>query len=214
MKMDELKCQKIGGISYQYSASWIHSLESEMHWRLYWRQQKIMQDLIKPGHRVLEIGVGSGFTANYLRSKEISVTTLDIDADKNPDIVANIVSYEFPDSYDHILAFEVFEHIPFDIFKVVLKKISRRLQGCMFLSVPRNERLWFRAEITMPKIREKIFELVTLKRRITTPAHFWEIDDGKIDGRDFKDALTSSSFKILRFDKSFSREFFALAKRD
>ena len=52
------------GAEYRYSSHWIHELEGETHWRLYWRQQKLMQDLVREGDRVLEIGVGTGFTAN------------------------------------------------------------------------------------------------------------------------------------------------------
>ena len=100
-------------MEYHYSSHWIHELESETHWRLYWRQQKLMRDLVSAGDRVLEIGVGTGFTANYLRSKGVHVTTLDIDAEKQPDIVANVAQFDFPELYDAILAFEVFEHLPY-----------------------------------------------------------------------------------------------------
>ena len=36
---------------------------------LYWHQQKLMEGLVAPNDTVLEVGVGSGFTANHLRSK-------------------------------------------------------------------------------------------------------------------------------------------------
>ena len=92
--MHDEKKQIVNGIIYRYSTSWIYKLETEQHWRLYWHQQKLMEGKVKPGDSVLEIGVGTGFTANYLRSKGVNVTTLDIDADKKPDIVANIVTYK------------------------------------------------------------------------------------------------------------------------
>ena len=44
-----------------------------------------MEGLVLPKQHVLEIGVGSGFTANYLRSRGVQVTTLDIDHEKEPD---------------------------------------------------------------------------------------------------------------------------------
>ena len=59
-----------------------------------------MEGLLAEGDTVLEIGPGSGFTSNYLRSKGIAVTTLDIDPAKHPDIVANVVEYEFPEPHD------------------------------------------------------------------------------------------------------------------
>ena len=87
--------ETIRGVEYKYSAEWIYDLESEEHWRLYWNQQKLMQNKVSSGDNVLEIGVGSGFTANYLKSKSINVKTLDIDRGKKPDIVANLVEYQF-----------------------------------------------------------------------------------------------------------------------
>ena len=87
----------VEGVEYRYSSGWTHGFESETRWRLYWRQQKLMRDLLAPGDRVLEIGIGTQFVANYLRSKGISVTTLDIDADKHPEIVANIALLRVPD---------------------------------------------------------------------------------------------------------------------
>ena len=69
------KKQIIEGVEYKYSAEWIYDLESEEHWRLYWNQQKLMQNKVSSGDNVLEIAVGSGFTANYLKSKSINVKT-------------------------------------------------------------------------------------------------------------------------------------------
>ena len=95
-----------------------------------------MQHLVNKGETLLEIGVGSGFAANYLKSKGVHVTTLDIDKEKQPDIAANIVQYSFPNQYEHISAFEVFEHIPFMEFKNVITKIGCVCKKNLFLSVP------------------------------------------------------------------------------
>ena len=130
----------VEGVEYRYSSGWTHGFESETRWRLYWRQQKLMRDLLAPGDRVLEIGIGTQFVANYLRSKGISVTTLDIDADKHPEIVANIALYEFPTSYDAILAFQVFEHMPYEDFEAVLPRLAAAARRQVFISVPRNRR--------------------------------------------------------------------------
>lgn len=93
------KKERVRGVEYKYSAEWIYDLESEEHWRLYWTQQKLMQGKVSLGDNVLEIGVGSGFTANYLKAKGVNIKTLDIDKGKESDIVANLVEYQFPDHY-------------------------------------------------------------------------------------------------------------------
>jgi uncharacterized UPF0146 family protein len=85
-----------------------------------------MKNYLKSKDTILEIGIGTSFTANYLKSKRFSVTTFDIDEEKKPDIVGNIVKYNWDTiNFDHILAFEVFEHIPFAEFKQALIKLKK-----------------------------------------------------------------------------------------
>lgn len=206
------KTDNVRGVEYKYSAEWLYELESEEHWRLYWNQQMLMQDKVKNGDDVLEIGVGTGFTANYLRSKSVYVKTLDIDRKKKPDIVANLVEYQFPDHYDHVLAFEVFEHIPFIEFKTVFEKISNVCKKYMFLSVPRNEKVWLHFGFQLPIIGKREFRFVTLKGNVTTPAHFWELDDGSVSTQDFERVFYTSKLKIISKQKCFSRMFYALER--
>lgn len=206
----ETKTTNLDGVEYKYSAAWIRTLESETHWRLYWRQQKLMQGLISPGQHILEIGVGSGFTANYLRSKGVKVTTLDIDADKKPDIVANVVNYDFPQKYDHVLGFEVFEHIPFEKFMGILPKLATICQGHLFMSVPRNDRLWLRSEFQLPRVGTQRFEITTPRSLASgSNHHFWEVGHGKVTLAFLKGAITNAGFTLIRQEKAFSRLFFA-----
>ena len=207
--LENQKSVIVDGVTYKYSADWIYSLETEIHWRLYWRQQKLMENLVLPGHTVLEIGVGSGFTANYLRSKNVSVTTLDIDEDKAPDIVANIVEYDFQIKYDH-LAFEVFEHIPFDKFKEVLHRLANVARRYLFMSVPQNDRILVDFSLKLPKIKQVRFNITVPRRQITTPHHCWEVNCPPIKKATMENALSNAGFEICRQDKAFSRLFLAL----
>ena len=197
-------------MEYRYSSHWIHELESETHWRLYWRQQKLMRELVAPGDRVLEIGVGTGFTANYLRSKGVLVTTLDIDADKQPDIVANIAQYDFPGTYDAILAFEVFEHLPYDDFPPLLAKLARAAQRHVFLSLPRNRRLVASLNVKLPKVKARTFQWKVRRGEIVEPYHVWELDHNSITVESLERELVSHGFAIVRQDESFDRRFYAL----
>jgi len=121
---------------FYYENDWIRKLESEIHWRSYWRQQFLIKKFANQEDRLLEIGVGSSFCTNYLRSRGYSVTTLDIDRGKNPDIVANICTDYVDYNYDVILAFEIFEHIPFKCFGKVLHNISEGETHFIIMSVP------------------------------------------------------------------------------
>jgi SAM-dependent methyltransferase len=198
-------------VEYRYSSHWIHELESETHWRLYWRQQKLMRELVSAGDRVLEIGVGTGFTANYLRSKGVDVTTVDIDPDKRPDIVANIAEYDFPESYDAILAFEVFEHLPYDDFPPLLGRLSTAAKRHVFLSLPRNRRLVASFNVKLPKLKAKTVQWKVKRGSIVEPYHVWELDHDGVTVQSLEDELASAGFSIVRQDEAFDRRFYALA---
>ncbi len=186
----------VNGVSYKYSSEWIHRLESQEHWELYWHQQKLMNGRITPGDTFLEIGVGSGFTANYLRSKGMDVTTIDINENKNPDIVANVVSYSFSQQYDHVLAFEVFEHIPFEEFAASLKKIRKICRKSLFFSVPRNEKILFSAELLLPLLGKKSVTISKLRGKIREPHHFWEVDHNKISQPLLEKTVSESGYSM------------------
>jgi SAM-dependent methyltransferase len=204
------KAEYVNGVRYRYRTAWINSLEPEFHWRLYWRQMKIMEKLVLPGQHVLEIGVGTGFTANYFRSKGVEVTTMDIDAEKKPDIVANVVSFEFKQVYDHILAFEVFEHIPFDIFAPLIKKLSRVCKNQLFLSVPRNEMVLMRGTLKLPGLREFAFAIRVPGIRSMSAYHFWEVDHPATPREKFEQTLENAGFSIVHCEKFFSYLYYVL----
>lgn len=168
-----------------------------------------MQQLIQAGNRVLEIGVGSGFTANYLRSKGVIVTTLDIDEDKSPDIVANVVTYDFPEQYDCVLAFEIFEHIPFQEFQSVLLNLGTSCSRYLFFSVPRNRKTVLALNVKLPKLKPISFDWKIRRGKLLEPHHFWELDhDGK-SITSLERTLHDAGFCVRRCQEAFNRCFFA-----
>lgn len=209
LKNDHSKSEHINGVAYQYSADWIKELETERHWRMYWRQQKIMQGKLLQSQKVLEIGVGSGFTANYLRSKGVEVTTFDIDAEKKPDMVGNLVSYEFHESYDHILAFEVFEHIPFEEFSRILKKFTSVCKGYLFFSVPRSEKTVIQGEIKMP-FAELTYNLRRPRKQILSKHHFWEINHPATPWKVVEQVIQEAGFQLVETEQFYATQFLTL----
>ncbi len=209
-KSDTEKTEKVGEIVYRYSSDWIHTLETENHWRLYWQQQRLMQNHISAGQHILEIGVGSGFTANYLRSKGVKVTTIDIDKDKNPDIVANVVTFDWSSySFDHILAFEVFEHIPFTEFEKFLALFNQICTGYFFCSVPISEYVLLRLEARIPKLGNRELKLSLPKKKLSTDHHFWEIGSNNITISYLEFVFKKNNLNIVNKMKKLSRLYFS-----
>jgi uncharacterized UPF0146 family protein len=215
MSKEDTKIDIVDGVKYSYSSNWINKLENEEHWRLYWKQQQVMQDHLKYGDTILEIGVGTSFTANYLKSKKFSVTTFDIDKEKKPDIVGNLVTYDWNNiRYDHILAFEVFEHIPFDEFKKVLIKLKKVCKKNIFISLPINEKILFEIEYKIPKFKKNILKLSIKKNKITTQNHFWEIGYSKYSEVFIENMFIEQGYKLKSKSKKSSFIFYVLESND
>ncbi len=204
------KIEILDGIKYRYSSDWIYDFENKTRWNYYWYQQKILHDKINREDRILELGVGSGFISNYLRSKGFNVTTFDIDKDKNPDIIANIVDYNFKTEFDHILAFEIFEHIPYDKFIIVMNKLKNVCKKKLFFSVPLNRKVIFKISMFIPLIKDVNWEIRIKKRRITTEAHFWELDYKELKEKKFISDIVSAGFKIIDISTFSSLRYFIL----
>ena len=95
-------------IQRKYSSDWINKLETREHWLSYWHQIKLMEGHIKPNDSLIEIGIGSGFTSNYLRSKYVNVLTVDIDRQKSTDAISYETKFTPYESYVHFCFFKVF----------------------------------------------------------------------------------------------------------
>jgi 2-polyprenyl-3-methyl-5-hydroxy-6-metoxy-1,4-benzoquinol methylase len=194
---------------YSYSSNWIKSLETKQHWIYYWCQQKLMEGLIQEGDTILEIGVGSGFAANYLKSKGFKVITLDIDAGKNPDIHANIVEHEFKSKFDHVMAFEILEHIPFVEFCEVVEKVRTIVNGYFFLSLPRNEFLLLDFYLKIPIFKSMSYRLCVKRRRIITVNHHWEIDYSVYSKKVVEKQFSSVGFEKVKHFQEKSIYYYA-----
>ncbi|MEA1896866.1 MAG: class I SAM-dependent methyltransferase [Bacteroidota bacterium] len=197
---------------YTYSSEWIHRFENRRHWLFYWHQISLIQSHISRGDKILEIGMGSGFTSNYLRSKSYQVKTLDIDPAKDPDIIANLVEYDYPEPFDYVLAFEVFEHIPFEDFEKVLSNMSKVCQKGLLISLPRNEKVWLRISMELPGSKISNFKIATRRRKLISKHHYWEIDYKSFSKSRIEELFEENNFEIVTLNKIYSLYFYALKK--
>ena len=106
------------------------------HWLSYWYQLKLMSKEVKPNDNLIEIGIGTGFTSNYLISKGVNVLKVDIDSEKSPDVVSDASSFIPDRQYDHLCAFEVFEHMDFEEMIKVIENLKSYINKNIFISLP------------------------------------------------------------------------------
>jgi len=197
-------------MKYSYSSDWIHRHEDIYHWTYYWHQVHLIREEIEQGDTILEIGVGTKFTSNYLKSKGFDVITADIDPGKEPDILGNIVEMDLPDDYDYIMAFEVFEHMPYEEFIAVLKKLKQHCRKRMILSVPRNEKVWLQLMIELPGRKKYKFRIATRRKKIIAEHHHWEVDHPPVSKNVLEEGFRSAGFRIKTFKRVNSLYFYAL----
>lgn len=143
---------------------------------------KCMRD---PRDTVLEIGVGNGTVADFLRKAGVALTTCDFDRRLNPDHVADVRTLPFADnSFDIVTAFEVLEHIPFEDFERAVRELRRVSRRCVILSLPYRS-TGFELVLKFPYVRT-IFRRLHLDLFLRIPLifrragprsqHHWEID--------------------------------------
>lgn len=116
----------------------------------YWHQLSLVHEL-NPVN-VMEVGVGTGLVAAYLRSNGVDVTTLDINPRLEPDHVGSIL---YPpealdtSSFDLVLCSRVLHHIDFDDFDRALYNLWRLTRRHCLITLPVNDfRIYLMSRVT------------------------------------------------------------------
>lgn len=146
-------------------------------WMSYWHQLRAVL-AVRP-RTVLEIGPGSGVCRRYLEHAGVDVKTLDIDASRGVDYVADITKLDetLPAglTFDVVCAFQVLEHLPLDQFELCLRNLSHRSNKHVFISLPyRGLRVrwafwWGGHHFTLGH------KFMLPWRHKPIPEHFWEL---------------------------------------
>lgn len=117
------------------------SYVAKPRWASMWHQlDEVMR--LKP-ERVLEIGPGPGVFKAMVGLFSVSVETLDIDPDLNPDHVASVFEMPFEDgAFDVVCAFQMLEHLPFDQSVQALGEMARVARRNVVISLPDARPVW------------------------------------------------------------------------
>jgi len=183
----------------------------------YWHQ---INELLELGPKsILEIGIGNGLVANYLKRRGINITTLDIDERLNPDHVGSVLDMPFADkSFEVVACFEVLEHLPYEDFPKALTEIHRVSSKYAVLSLPDSTRV-YRLDIQIPKVGELkiLIPLPRLKalKHVFNGEHYWEIGKAGYVLRRVVSDMVKAGFRIIKtyrvFENPYHR-FFVLEK--
>ncbi len=145
----------------------------------YWHQINEILSL-KP-KSVLEVGIGNGLVSNYLKRREINMTTLDIDERLKPDCVGSVSNIPFTNrNFELAACFETLEHLPYEEFSKSLKEIHRVTRKFAILSLPDSTRA-YQLYLHIPKTKiNSLKKLIPIPRwmsfkDIFKEDHYWEI---------------------------------------
>jgi len=169
--------------------------------------------------KILEIGVGNGFTSKYLKERNLNVITFDVEAGLSPDAVGSVLKLPFvSESFDVVVCCEVLEHLPYSEFSKALKEIHRVSRKHVVLSLP-DVTTVYRINVELPRIRP-------IKKLIPHPfhrpvqqafdgEHYWEIGKTGYPLERIEFDIRQAGLNIIKTYRVFEfyyHRFFALEK--
>jgi len=162
--------------------------------------------------RVLEIGCGTKITSEVLNNYHIDITTVDIDHELKPDLIADVRYLPFSNgAFDLILCFEALEHVPYNDFLNSLKGFYRITRKFSIISLP-TFGFEFVLSIKFPKIpkvpafkpfgKNMTFSAVVSPpihaKRMPMSFHQWEIGRKGFPLKRIKEDIRANGFKIIK----------------
>lgn len=150
----------------------------------------------------LEIGAGNGWTVRILKDMGVDIKTADINHHLKPDYVASVDALPLPDnSFDAVTAFEMLEHLPFDMLASNLKEMGRVASKYVIFSLPDQRRTLLNLQLKVPLV-PPIEILIKIPRFSKTPA--------SIDGHYFEIGLTG--FPLWKVKKEIKKSGLTLIR--
>jgi hypothetical protein len=150
---------------------------SKQRWASMWHQlDEVLR--IRPCS-VLEVGPGPGIFKAVANLVGVKVDTLDIDPELAPDFIASADCMPFEAAtYDVVCAFQMLEHVPFNVSLAVVSEMSRVATSHVVVSLPDARPRW-RYSIYVPKIGQLEFVIsrpcFRPKPHLFDGEHYWEI---------------------------------------
>jgi len=155
------------------------------------------------GGKILEIGPGPGLFYAVMKRLDFDVFTIDFDRHLSANVIGRIPELPLVNkSFDVVCAFEVLEHIPFELLGICLQEMSRISNSLIIFSVPNinfiNPEYKFQIEL---KIKNRYFKKEYFskgQKTLTNPKeHYWELGINDINEKHIINAGENIGLKIL-----------------
>lgn len=130
--------------------------------------------------KILEIGIGNGFTSRFLRDAGFDVKTADINPDLHPDFCCSLEDLPkvlTTGGFELVVCCEVLEHLPFEGFEKTLE-MFRLIAPDLYLTLPNCSRTFgFGGLINLPLLAPQLFsfQIPTFSKRKIMEGHYWEL---------------------------------------
>lgn len=143
---------------------------------------------------VVEVGPGPGLVTAALRAMGVEVTTVDVQPELEPDVIASVLELPFEDRcFDAALCCQVLEHLPFENFVPALKELKRVTRNGVVISLP-DASPHYAMRVRLPKVprvdwtgtRRRDPGGAWKKEKLDTDGHYWEIG---YEGIDYKNVV-------------------------
>lgn len=195
----------VDGIQIGFDSSWIAELANPLHFSTYHKQAELVYRLSRRCDSILAIGTGNNLLYNLLKKRKWNVKLLDVDRDKNPDFCDNALEFDYGKlEFKVILAFEVLEHISWNTFIKVLRKISESKIERMIFSVPIAEHQLLKLECKLLRIQAFNLRLTVPSKQIKVKTHFWDLSRFPEQLKDNRRTISLQEFEEAFNDAGFS----------
>jgi len=182
--------------SHYHFSKYIH----KRRWISIWHQLNEVLTL-KPKN-VLELGPGPGLFKLLANHFNLTVETVDLDPDLEPDYVASADKLPMEDdSYDCVCAFQMLEHLPYEQSLQAFNEMVRVAKKNIVISLPDAKRLWF-FSMYIPMAGQLSFHIprprLHLKPHQFDGEHHWEINKEGYHLNKVVDDFTRNNIKLIR----------------
>lgn len=130
--------------------------------------------------KVLEIGPGPGVFKQVAALFGLKVDTVDLDPELKPDLVGSALNLPFFDaSYDVVCAFQMLEHLPYEVSLNAFQELVRVSRRYVIISLPDARPVWrFCLNVPILGTCSLLFSrpILTNPKHIFDGEHYWEIN--------------------------------------